>query len=175
MSGRRTSLSHVLSVCSLEGKPPVIDPHEAYEFPFESATSTCHILARVSTVRSHLYYKNPTDLELDSRIATEIDWLCEADGFVFVLDSQWQRSLANTEAFSRLKMDLASRNLVLETIPIVFQLNKRDIKSIMPRDVAQVGFPVDESSVYVESVASKGIGTLEAVAQLVLLMDKCVL
>jgi hypothetical protein len=51
-------------------------------------------------------------------------------GVVFVADSQFSRLEANLEQIDRLSRDLASLGLHPETLPIVFQHNKRDLPNI---------------------------------------------
>lgn len=57
-----------------------------------------------------------------------------ADGIVFVADSQELMEQANRESFDNLKENLEFYNHQIETMPLVFQYNKRDLKNISSLD-----------------------------------------
>ena len=57
--------------------------------------------------------------------------LSNADGVVFVADSQRSRLEANLESFDNLLFNLLDYKLDLETFPIVFHYNKRDLTEIL--------------------------------------------
>lgn len=57
--------------------------------------------------------------------------LSNADGVVFVADSQSSRSDANLESFDNLLSNLADYKIEVELFPISFQYNKRDLENIM--------------------------------------------
>ena len=52
------------------------------------------------------------------------------DGIVFVVDSQVPALDANLESFENLKQNLDELNQPLDSIPFIFQFNKRDIRNI---------------------------------------------
>ena len=87
-----------------------------------------------------------------------------ADGVVFVADSGANRTTANLESWENMKAHLASLNLP-PNIPIVVQLNKRDLRNAMPAplmcNILQVnGYPIFESV----AVHSQGVfDTLKAI------------
>jgi signal recognition particle receptor subunit beta len=56
--------------------------------------------------------------------------LSNADGVVFVADSQTSRADANLESFDNLLTNLADYKIDAEKFPIVFQYNKRDLENI---------------------------------------------
>jgi hypothetical protein len=165
MSGRRTSLASVLVATGVPANALTINPHAPREFLL---ADRIHMVARVSSVRASLHYENPDDLRLDQGVRLELDWLLEADGLVFVLDSQASRGPANREEFLKLERDLAHRGVDVKDKPIVFQANKRDLSNLIAmRDVQDM---FGASQCYVESVAPAGVGTLEAVVALASLM-----
>jgi mutual gliding-motility protein MglA len=92
------------------------------------------------------------------------------DGVVFVADSQEERMDANIESLYNLEENLKTQGYDLMKIPYVLQLNKRDLRNIVPvadltSELQRKGEPV------VEAVAATGQGvfdTLKAVAKQVL-------
>jgi signal recognition particle receptor subunit beta len=87
--------------------------------------------------------------------------LAGADGVVFVADSQSLRADANLESFENLRDNLVEQRRELETVPLVFQYNKRDLPDILPfeqleRMLNPQGAPA------VPTVALRGHGVFEA-------------
>jgi signal recognition particle receptor subunit beta len=82
------------------------------------------------------------------------------DGLVFVVDSQWSMLSHNLECFQNLKDNLHDEKILLETLPVVIQYNKRDLPSALSVEALQdsLGF---HSYPYVETVASEGSGVIE--------------
>src|SRR5258706_9618845 len=83
------------------------------------------------------------------------------DGIVFVADSQKAMLDANLESFKNLRENLAEIGLSVDDIPLVLQLNKRDLPNIA--DVETILGVLDPERKYegVEAVASKGEGVFE--------------
>jgi len=82
------------------------------------------------------------------------------DGIVFVGDSQVPMGETNLEALQNLKDNLLEHNIDIETIPMVYQFNKRDLTNIMPvekmnRDLNPGGLP------YFQASAVQGVGVFE--------------
>jgi signal recognition particle receptor subunit beta len=83
------------------------------------------------------------------------------DGIVFVADSQKAMLDANLESFKNLRENLAEIGLSIDEIPLVLQLNKRDLPNIAPaEDVVDVIDP-ERKYDFVEAVASRGDGVFE--------------
>ena len=83
------------------------------------------------------------------------------DGIVFVADSAPNRLRANAESLRNLRENLKEYNLVLEEIPHVIQINKRDLPDALPVDmIKQVLDPHGKMQFY-EAVASKFEGVFE--------------
>ncbi len=82
------------------------------------------------------------------------------DGLVFVVDSQWSMLSHNLECFQNLKENLHEEKILLETLPVVVQYNKRDLPSALSVEALQdsLGF---HSYPFVETVASEGTGVIE--------------
>lgn len=98
--------------------------------------------------------------------------LREADGIVFVADSQMDRQRANLQAFQNLEANLRLNGSSLEKLPVVLQYNKRDVPNAAP--VEYLEFLLNNRPnrfISFESEAKKGknvIATLNAVSQAVL-------
>ena len=169
LSGRTTSLKSVLAEAGRSTKLHEISALTEYEFDRVVDGSVVRVVASVSAVRGWLWYEDPDQPGLDPRIRAEIDLLGRADGFVFVVDSQVQRGEAVREAYDRLNSDLRSREVDVFSRPTVFQVNKRDLRSLCSMDWVRQNLRADRAQ-YVESVASEGRGTSEAVDALLRLI-----
>ncbi len=89
--------------------------------------------------------------------------LASADGVVLVLDSQSAALESNRQILSDLREHLQANGLAGE-LPIVVQLNKRDLPSAMaPAELLkEVGL---EGKPYVEAVAARGEGVFETLSE----------
>ena len=83
------------------------------------------------------------------------------DGIVFVADSQQAMFDANLDSFRNLRENLAEIGLNVDDIPLVVQLNKRDLPNVAP--VEQLLGALDPEGKYehVEAIASTGVGVFE--------------
>lgn len=83
-----------------------------------------------------------------------------ADGVVFVADSSAGRAQANLDAMIDLEQNLRAHGLDLASIPLVVQLNKRDVEDALPaKSLASELNPFDVP--VVESIAASGYGVLD--------------
>lgn len=93
------------------------------------------------------------------------------DGIVFVADSAPNRLRANAESLRNLRENLKEYNLSLDEIPMVIQVNKRDLPDALPMDmITQVLDPQKKFEAH-EAVAAEFIGVFEslrAVSKMVL-------
>jgi mutual gliding-motility protein MglA len=83
------------------------------------------------------------------------------DGLVFVADSQVQMLDANIESFGNLRENLREIGLVLDDLPLVLQLKKRDLPNVATIDSMLEMIDPERKYDYVESVASTGVGVFE--------------
>jgi len=96
------------------------------------------------------------------------------DGVVFVADSQRAMLQANLDSFKNLEENLAEMGLSVDTIPLVLQLNKRDLSDICTVDelneaLNPKGWPHFEAS----ALGGQGVfETLKGVSKLTLLSLK---
>ena len=101
---------------------------------------------------------------LDGAESFTAELLSNADGVVLVLDSQSGALERNRQSLADLREHMKDNRLDPARVPIVLQLNKRDLPSAM--DPAQL---LDELGLagadYVEAVASEGRGVMETLKQ----------
>jgi signal recognition particle receptor subunit beta len=83
------------------------------------------------------------------------------DGIVFVADSQRAMLDANVESLKNLRENLAEIGTNLDEIPLVLQLNKRDLPNIASVDMMLDALDPERKAEHVESVASAGTGVFE--------------
>jgi signal recognition particle receptor subunit beta len=104
---------------------------------------------KLFTVPGQVFYKETRRIVLQG-----------ADAVVFVADSSPDRADANIDSLIDLEENLRSHGLDLSSIPLVIQLNKRDVpgargQAEMVTDLNPFGVPI------VEAVSSKGTGVME--------------
>jgi signal recognition particle receptor subunit beta len=83
------------------------------------------------------------------------------DGIVFVADSQKAMLDANVESLKNLRENLAEIGLNMDEIPLVIQLNKRDLPNISDADVMVQAMDPERKFEHVEAVAAQGSGVFE--------------
>ncbi|AKT38523.1 hypothetical protein [Chondromyces crocatus] len=163
LSGRTTS---ILSLFNQSGQ----DERRYFDLYDEGCPLTLPsgetIIPRVSGGRPTLY-RGADGRPRANRMGLDLEWLCEADGIVFVIDSQRLRQEANVFEFDLLKQDLLYQGQDVEKKPPIFQVNKRDLTmcDLMSLDELRSAFPT-QHDVLVESKAREGVGTMEAVLAL---------
>lgn len=168
MSGRTTSLAAALRASGSPANALTLNPHASHAF----CVAASEVEAMISTARAARFYQSALTAEgLDPKIRWEVDRLIAADGIIFVIDSQEERAEANLLHFERLRNDLAERGVDLDSKPLVLQVNKRDLPNTLPVAALQALLRPRRCT-FVESVASRGIGTDEALLALVEMMDR---
>ena len=83
------------------------------------------------------------------------------DGIVFVADSQQAMQDANWESLGNLRENLTELGLRLEDIPLVIQLNKRDLPSVSPIEEIIGRLDPENKHDHIESIAATGVGVFE--------------
>lgn len=83
------------------------------------------------------------------------------DGLVFVADSQLAMLEANLDSFKNLRDNLGQIGLSLEDIPMVIQLNKRDLPNITTAETLIDALDAERKYEHVEAVAATGVGVFE--------------
>ena len=83
------------------------------------------------------------------------------DGIVFVADSQQAALDANVGSFKNLRENLAEIGLSLDDIPLVLQLNKRDLPNVATVETLLDMLDRDRNYEFVEAIAASGTGVFE--------------
>jgi signal recognition particle receptor subunit beta len=86
--------------------------------------------------------------------------LAEADGVIFVADSQRAQAVNNGASFDNLGDNLARLGRPLEQMPLVVQFNKRDLTDIEPIDEVQSRWAGSPWAPVVPASALRGDGVL---------------
>ena len=93
------------------------------------------------------------------------------DGIVFVADSAPNRLRANAESMRNLRENLVEHGLDIRTIPMVLQINKRDVEGALPIEMIRAVVDPKGELNLIEATAHQGQGvfeTLKAVSKMVL-------
>ncbi len=83
------------------------------------------------------------------------------DGIVFVADSQQAMQDANVESFNNLRDNLKEIGLHLEDIPLIVQLNKRDLPNVVAVEAILDRIDGERKYEHIESIAATGVGVFE--------------
>jgi mutual gliding-motility protein MglA len=84
-----------------------------------------------------------------------------ADGIVFVADSQEPMLEANVQSLKNLRTNLDELGIRLDEIPMVLQLNKRDLPNVLDRQILEQHLNPDGQWSVVEASAVRGDGVFE--------------
>ncbi|MFC2161065.1 ATP/GTP-binding protein [Acidobacteriota bacterium] len=88
-----------------------------------------------------------------------------ADGVVFVADSQMPLLDSNLESFDGMRKNLLAFDLDLNTIPLVFQYNKRDLDNLIPLETFN-NLMNPNGRPFVEASAINGDGVFETLREI---------
>lgn len=83
------------------------------------------------------------------------------DGLVFVADSQRPMADANIESFRNLEENLREMGLTVDSLPVVLQYNKRDLKNILSVEELQALLNASGRWETFEAIAVEGHGVFE--------------
>lgn len=169
LSGKTTNLKHIHSRLDPTGRSELISLSTAADrtlfFDFLSIESQAmpgyRTLFQLYTVPGQVTYNATMQLVLK-----------QADGVVFVADSQMDRQRDNIQAWQNLEAGLRINGSSVERLPLVLQYNKRDLPNAAP--VEYMEFLLNNRQkrfVSFESDAAHGrnvLATLNAVSQAVL-------
>jgi signal recognition particle receptor subunit beta len=88
------------------------------------------------------------------------------DGIVFVADSQLAMLDANVESLKNLRENLAEIGVNLDELPLVLQLNKRDLPNVAPVEMMLEALDPERRLEHAEAVATSGVGVFETLKQI---------
>jgi len=88
------------------------------------------------------------------------------DGIVFVADSQMPMLDANVESLKNLRENLAEIGVNLDELPLVLQLNKRDLPNVAPVEMMLDALDPERRLEYAEAIAKTGVGVFETLKQI---------
>ena len=88
------------------------------------------------------------------------------DGVVFVADLQRAMLDANIESFRNLRENLSEIGLDLDELPVVIQLNKRDLPNTIEREVLLSALDPEGKYSHVEAAAVSGEGVFETLKEI---------
>ena len=83
------------------------------------------------------------------------------DGIVFVADSQVAMQEANVDSYRNLRENLNEIGLNLDDLPLVLQLNKRDLPNVASVDTIRDTLDPERRHEHIEAVAATGVGVFE--------------
>ena len=86
--------------------------------------------------------------------------LKDADGVVFVADSQSERMDANLESLDGMRANLVEHGLDPDTVPLVLQYNKRDLARVETVEALRAALKYREAPEF-EAVATDGYGVFD--------------
>jgi len=162
LSGKTTNLQYLYETLPSEGKGKMLslktrdDRTLFFDFlPIDLGTiKGMRIRLQLCTVPGQVFYNSTRKLVLKG-----------VDGVVFVADSQEGKLDVNLKSLINLEQNLLEQGKKLEKMPLVIQLNKRDLDSLMPADVLnaklnRLGVPV------FEGIATRGEGVNDALIEI---------
>ena len=109
-----------------------------------------NVRVQLYTVPGQVHYNSTRKLVLNG-----------CDGVVFVADSQKDRESANIESLDNLRDNLREQALALDSIPLVFQWNKRDCQDLITVSSLTRALNPRKAPAF-ETVAMSGRGIFEA-------------
>lgn len=83
------------------------------------------------------------------------------DGIVFVADSQVEKMESNIESLRDLQQNLLDQGYDIDSIPMVFQWNKRDLPNVMPSEEMDMRLNKWSCETF-EGIAVEGVGVFES-------------
>jgi signal recognition particle receptor subunit beta len=162
-SGKTTNLEQIHKLSDPEGANRLISLNTAQDrtlffdlLPFSlGSVSGYDFKIQLYTVPGQVQYN-----------ATRRVVLAGADAVVFVADSNRPMAKENQAAFENMKVNLLANRLVPEKVPLVFQYNKQDLASLMPREELDHALNPWRRKAF-PAVAARGEGVMETFAAVV--------
>ena len=168
MSGKTTNLKHVFSKVPghLRGEMVSLATEDERTLFFDFLPLDLGTVQGFKT-RFHLYTVPGQVFYNASRKLI----LRGVDGIVFVADSAPNRLRANAESMRNLRENLQEHGIDVRDVPIVLQINKRDLPDALPTTMIRSVIDPHGELLLFEAMSDKGVGvfeTLKTVSRLVL-------
>ena len=156
-SGKTTNLEQIHKISDPEGANRLISLNTAQDrtlffdlLPFSlGSVSGYDFKIQLYTVPGQVQYN-----------ATRRVVLAGADAVVFVADSNRPMAKENQAAFENMKVNLLANRLVPEKVPLVFQYNKQDLPTLIPRQELDQSLNPWGRKVF-PAIAARGEGVME--------------
>jgi len=162
LSGKTTNLQYLYATLPKEGKGKMLslktkdDRTLFFDFlPIDLGTiKGMRIRLQLCTVPGQVFYNSTRKLVLKG-----------VDGVVFVADSQEGKLEANIKSFTNLEQNLLEQGKKTENMPLVIQLNKRDLNPLISAELLNeklnyLGVPV------FEAIATRGEGVNDSLIEI---------
>ena len=162
LSGKTTNLQYIFSVTNPKTRGELV----SIETDIERTLFFDLLPLNVGLIKGYQtkfqLYTVPGQIFYDS---TRKLVLKGADGIVFVCDSQEPMEDANIESYQNLKDNLNEHNQSLQSLPMVFQYNKRDLKNLIP--VERLNETLNSlRCAFFEASALRGGGVIETLREI---------
>ncbi len=156
-AGKSTSLRHIYSQTSegYRGKLVTLSEKENRALFFDflplslGKVDGYKIRFHFYTIPGQIFYDNARKLILNG-----------IDGIIFVADTQMERTEENLQSWRNLQEHLRAEGIDPRSIPLVLQLNKRDLPNALPVEELKNLLNVPELPFF-ETVATKGKNVME--------------
>lgn len=169
LSGKTTNLQQIYAKLDPRGRSDLVSLSTAQDrtlfFDFLSVES-----AAIPGYRTNFHlYTVPGQVTYNATLQLV---LRQADGVVFVADSQIDRQRDNIHAFQSLEANLRLNDTSLDRLPLVLQYNKRDLPNAAPVEYLEFllnNRPVPHLSFEADAKSGRNVlATLNAISQAVL-------
>jgi len=163
LSGKTTNLRHIYHKLEPGSRGELISLETTSErtyffdlLPIKAGYISCFkVNFQLMTVPGQVYYE-----------ASRKNVLVGTDGIVFVADSQVPLLDANLDSFEGLRRNFQDQKLDMNTVPLVFQYNKRDLDNLIP--VETLNNLLNPRRVpFFEASAINGRGVIETLKEIV--------
>ena len=159
--GKKTTLQAIFSQTTPEiNNPKITLTKDNTKSPFKFLPISSGFIKDYH-LKIHLYTL-PTSNVYESTLSMLTENL---DGIIYLIDSQIDSLINNEEYIKTVKNKLAKRSIDIDSLVQVFQYNKRDLKNTIPTHLLHKHFN-SKNHPEIETVATKGIGTLEIIEKI---------
>ena len=158
----------------ISGSPPIDFYHDhdgtwKWQLNFQFPGGSRVVNLAYARHRSTLPYDTP-DLDFEDDWQHEIEHIKHIDGIIFVANSDPHAQVSNGHFINRLQKNLAWVGRKLEDVPVIFQLNHRDLDGKMPIETMKKTL-YSKICDYQLSIAIRQQGTHQALKKMIDLLD----